>query len=143
MNNSLVFHVKKGFTLIELMIVIAIVGILAGIAYPTYMDSVAKARRAEAKTSLLDLAQRMERYYSNSHSYTGATVVSLLGSTTSPDGWYTISATIPAGGGSYTLTATASDGQKKSDKDCASLAINSVGVKSSTKSTGGASTDCW
>ncbi len=53
---------QAGFTLIELMIVVAIVGILATIAYPSYRDSVLKGRRAEARTALLELMQQQERY---------------------------------------------------------------------------------
>ncbi len=60
----------KGFTLIELMIVVAVVGILAAIAYPSYTDSVRKARRPDAKTALLDLAAREERYFSTNNAYT-------------------------------------------------------------------------
>ena len=53
----------KGFTLIELMIAVAIVGILAGIAYPSYQDSVRKSRRADAQGALLGFANAMERYF--------------------------------------------------------------------------------
>ena len=52
----------RGFTLIELMIVVAIVGILAGIAYPSYMDHVRKGNRAKAQAFLMDLAQRQQSY---------------------------------------------------------------------------------
>ena len=53
----------QGFTLIELMIVVAVIGILASIAYPSYREYVAKSRRAEAKTVLLSAQQWMERFY--------------------------------------------------------------------------------
>jgi type IV pilus assembly protein PilE len=62
----------KGFTLIELMIVVAIVGILASIAYPSYMDSVTKSRRSDAQAALLGLAQAMERNYTSNTTYKGA-----------------------------------------------------------------------
>jgi len=62
----------KGFTLIELMITVAIVGILAGIAYPSYQDSVRKSRRADAQGALLGFANAMERYFTVNNSYLGA-----------------------------------------------------------------------
>ena len=58
-----------GFTLIELMITVAIIGILAAIAYPSYQDSILKGRRAEGRTALLNLLQQQERYYTQTGSY--------------------------------------------------------------------------
>lgn len=63
---------EKGFTLIELMIVIAVIGILAAIAYPNYTEYMNRAKRAEAKTALLAGAQALERYYSLQGSYLDA-----------------------------------------------------------------------
>lgn len=60
---------SDGFTLIELMIVVAIVAILAAIAYPSYRDSVLKGRRAEGRTAVLDLLQQEERFFTQSNSY--------------------------------------------------------------------------
>jgi type IV pilus assembly protein PilE len=59
----------RGFTLIELMIVVAVVGILAAIAYPAYTDSVMKGKRAQARTALLELMQQQERYMTQHNSY--------------------------------------------------------------------------
>ena len=61
--------IQRGFTLIELMIVVAIVGILASIAYPAYQDSILKGRRAEARTALLELMQQQERYMTQRGTY--------------------------------------------------------------------------
>ena len=56
-------HASSGFTLIELMIVVAIIGIISAIAYPSYVDHVRRAKRSEAHTALMELAQHMERFY--------------------------------------------------------------------------------
>jgi len=61
--------VQAGFTLIELMITVAIVGILAAIAYPSYIDSVKKGKRAEGRTALVDFLQQQERYLTQTGSY--------------------------------------------------------------------------
>lgn len=62
----------KGFTLIELMIVVAIIGIIAAFAYPSYQDSVKSSRRSDAQGALLGLANAMERHYTTNNSYLGA-----------------------------------------------------------------------
>ncbi len=79
---------QRGFTLIEVMIVVAIVGILAAIAYPSYRDSVLKGRRAQARTALMELLQQQERYMTQNNCY--------LGFTTSATGVSTASAPSPA-----------------------------------------------
>jgi len=63
---------QNGFTLIELMIALAIVGILAAIAYPSYQDSVMKSLRTDATGALLGLANAMERHFTETNSYLGA-----------------------------------------------------------------------
>jgi len=101
---------KQGFTLIELMIVVAIIGILAGIAYPSYQDSVRKSRRADAKGALLGFANAMERHFTETNSYCGAGTTD-IGTCLAASGAPTIySTTSPIDGGTvyYNLTLTPS-----------------------------------
>jgi type IV pilus assembly protein PilE len=120
---------QKAFTLIELMVTVAIVGILASIAYPTYQDSVMKSRRADAKGALLMYANTMERYFTVNNTYVGAPTNP--GTTT----YYTITAAVMAS--AYTLSAAPKDVQSK-DK-CGTLTLTHLGVKGS----GLATADCW
>ena len=106
----------KGFTLIELMIVIAIVGILAVVAYPSYLDSIRAARRADAMDALLTLQNLQEKYRANNTTY--GTMAQIGGSAASSDGYYTLAV---AGNTAvaYTLTATAAAGTSQAaDTGC-------------------------
>ena len=125
---------NKGFTLIELMIVVAIIGILAGVAYPSYTGYVKKVNRADAIDSLLYEAGRMEEFYMNNDTYTAAAVANAVSS----EGLYNMSVTVPAGGFSYTLTAA----PVTADTECGSLTLDSLGVKGVT-AVGGTVGACW
>lgn len=128
-----------GFTLIELMIVIAIIGILAAVGYPAYTSAVKKASRADGIDSLLSLAGRMEEYYMNNDTYVGATVnaagTGTVGSNKTSDDLYTLSIT-SATLFAYSLTAT----PKTADASCGNLTLNSLGQKGVTAGTVAA---CW
>jgi type IV pilus assembly protein PilE len=93
---------RSGFTLIELMIVVAVIGILAAISYPSYIDSVRKSRRADAQTALMEAAQRMETFYARDGKYTNAT----LANNKSPDEYYDIALDPNPGTSTYTIVAT-------------------------------------
>ncbi len=134
---------RQGFSLIELMMTVAIVGILAGVAFPAYVSQMAKAKRSEGQAALLDLSTRMERFYSENRTYEGANIAgnntsTLLPSTlTYPDGYYNLSISNQTDS-SYTLIATPNSGTHK-DEDCGSLTLTHTGVKGS--STG--DEKCW
>lgn len=130
-----------GFTLIELMIVIAILGILAAIGYPSYTQYVLRANRSDGQTALLDLSQRMERCFSEFQAYNNAACEALVavgGGIDSPDAHYTL--TIAATASTYTATATP-QGAQTDDTKCDALSIDQAGVK--TEAGSGTLDDCW
>ncbi len=142
---------NKGFSLLELMVVVAIASLLAAIAYPSYMGQIRKSRRSEAAIALETMAQAQERFYSRFRTYTSlvaapdpcAGPACGLGqsSNSSEHDYYGLTANGNAT--TYTLTATANGSQIK-DTDCRTLTINSVGVKSGASASGGDTTDiCW
>ncbi len=131
---------SRGFTLIELMIVIAIVGILAAIAYPSYTDYVERARRNDAKAVILEASQFMERWFTERGTYVGATLPSSL--TRAPregDTWYTIGVS-NLNAATYTVSANPKTGW--TPKKCGSLSIDQLGVKSRSNTSDSVS-ECW
>ena len=129
-----------GFTLIELMIVVAILGIIAAVALPSYQDSVMRSRRVDAKSALLQGAQAMEKFHTENNTYVGA-VLATIYSNTSPDGFYALSFSAGPGAASYTLQAVP-QGAQANDTVCGTFTINQVGTKGANGAVPGP-TACW
>ena len=138
----------SGFTLIEVMIVVAIVGILAAIAYPSYQESVRKSRRAEAKAALVNAAQQLERLYTQNNSYAAATIGDLATNTIRDhvpadrphaNATYLIALNPAPTATTYTLTATRA-GAQASDMTCGDYTLTNTGVKSVSA---GTVASCW
>ena len=135
----------QGFTLIELLITVAIIGIIAAIALPSYNSQVTKTRRSDAKSCLVDAAQRQEDFFYKNNSYT--TTLTNLGFAAGvvncdSDGNYTLTAAAGGSGigSSYVLTATRANAQT-GDTECGNFTLSSTGVKGVTGTSTAA--DCW
>lgn len=128
-----------GFSLIELLIAVAIIGILAGVAYPSYTDFVTRSNRSEAQRELMRLANIEEQGFIDFRSYTDD--MTDLGMAADPyitdSGNYSISGAVTNAGKSFVLTATALGQQLANDTDCTTLTINELGTKDAE------STTCW
>jgi type IV pilus assembly protein PilE len=138
--------VQSGFTLIEVMIVVVIIGILAAIAYPSYDEYVKRANRSEGQALLNDAAARQERYFAQNNAYiTSSGELSKLGLRTSGSdvvsetGKYKLQVAKGAkGDGGYLLTAL----QQFGDSKCGNLTLNAMGKKGRT-GTGKTVEECW
>lgn len=128
---------SRGWTLIEMMIVMAILAALLALAYPAYSEQMRKARRADGKQMLLDAAQRQQQYYTTKGTFASSHTQLNLSSSSS-EGYYTLDVTGNAT--TYTLTAVPA-GAQTSDTKCGSLTINHLGTKSNTGSL--PASKCW
>lgn len=133
---------RQGFTLIELIIAVAIIGIIAAVALPSYQSTVRKSNRAEAKTELMDVAQRLQRCYTVYAKFNDATYCGVYKDLTDADNYitrggqyYKITIDVPVSGNSpestYLLTATAVKAPQTQDTagGCDKLTLDHTGVK--------------
>jgi len=130
---------SRGFTLIELMITVAVLGIIVAIAYPAYIDFIERSRRAEAHEALQNVATLQEQFYTNNKGYSDS--LSELGvSATTENGYYQLqdpistSNTIDGFAQAYTISATA-QGSQADDTECGTIQLDSNGNQSPP--------DCW
>lgn len=131
-------YLQAGFTLIEMMIVVALIGILATIAIPGYQDYVRRANRSEAMALLTSNAHFMERYFTARNTYVGASLPETQ-SPTNGTARYALSFSGDPTATTFTIQAVPASGY--SDSLCGTLTLNQAGTV--TESGTGALSDCW
>jgi type IV pilus assembly protein PilE len=125
---------QKGFTLIEVMITVVIVGILAAIAYPSYTSFVTKSGRSEGVAAVMRVSNLQEQYYMDNRAFAeDMTELGLSEPFLTDSGYYSVTS---VGTTSYTITAAAAGSQATRDTTCATITLTSVGIK-------GPSKECW
>ena len=132
---------QGGFTLVELMIAVVVVGLLSAIAYPSYQQQVAKGRRTDAKQSLLELSQKLERYYTERGTYLNAALgPGGIYPNVSSGGYYSLEITAQSADG-FTVTATPQG--KQAGDACDAFIYNQLGVQSVGAGATMSAIKCW
>ncbi len=124
----------RGFTLIEVMIVVAIIAIVAAIALPSYQSQTRDARRAECASVLMTARQQMERHYSKNYTYVGAAAGTTFQSSTD---YYNITMPEPT---ATTFTITCAPQGDQANDGCGNLTLNQAGIKTAQN---GTVANCW
>jgi type IV pilus assembly protein PilE len=133
---------KNGFSLIELVVAMGIVGILAAIAIPAYIAYTKTANRTDATRTMTSDAQTLERCYSQNFNYTVNCPLATAGPSPSVQGYYTV--TVTAAASTYTITAVPLKAPQTQDSACATFTLNNAGTQYAATSGGAANTQtCW
>lgn len=131
---------QRGFTLIEMLVVLAVAAVLAAVAYPSYQSQVAKGRRADGKQALVELAQKLERFYTERGTYAGAALgAGGLYAEVSAGGYYTLAIATQSADG-FTISATPKGAQ--AGDACGALGYNQLGDRTRGGS-GQTLEQCW
>lgn len=140
-NRRLSLRASHGFTLVELMITVVVVGILAAVAYPSFTSFIQKSRRADAKAALLAAAQKMEQYRTLSNTYAGATLgTGGIYANQSDNGYYALSFSVAPTQTVYTIQAVP-QGAQATDA-CGTFTYDQAGNKAVSGGTQTAAA-CW
>ena len=146
MRNHMGSKRPTGFSLIELLVAVAILAIIMAIAVPSYQQYIIKSHRIDAVQSLTDLSNRLERYYTENNTYASATIgaaaaTDVLPAAGSSGGYYDLSI-VSAGttAHAYTIQATAK-GAQSSDTVCSNFTLTDTGILGVSGS--GSVIDCW
>lgn len=131
----------RGFTLIELMIAVAIVGILASVAYPSYQRYVARSNRSVAIAYLNEVATRQQQYRLDARTFGSLADIGMSSAPSDVSTHYTISLSGAATATTFTVQAAPKGGQATNDSTCGTLTLDQAGAKTASGSAGAAT--CW